>query len=130
MIIVFDTGVWVSALEYGGVPQKAISHAFSEEQLAISDYIEAEILRILSSKFHHDPIAIQTRLDEFLTHAIVVKTRGEVRGVCRDPKDDPILETAWKADANYLVAGDKDLLALKEFRGIAIMTPAAYLRLS
>jgi predicted nucleic acid-binding protein len=37
VIIVFDTGVWVSALEYGGVPQKAISHAFSEEQLAISD---------------------------------------------------------------------------------------------
>jgi predicted nucleic acid-binding protein len=59
-----------------------------------------------------------------------VKVTGEVRGICRDPKDDAILETAWKAGADYLVAGDKDLLALKEFRGIAIVTPAEYLRLS
>lgn len=130
MIVVFDTGVWISALEYGGVPQQAISHAFYEEQLAISGYIEAEILRILTDKFGHDPIALQIRLDEFLTHAIIVETHGEISGVCRDPKDDPILETAWKAHADYLVAGDKDLLALKEFRGIAIVTPAAFLRLT
>ena len=130
MIVVFDTGVWVSALEYGGVPQQAISHAFNEEQLAVSGYIEAEILRILTVKFDHDPIALQIRLDEFLTHAIIVETRGEISGVCHDPDDDAILETAWKAQADYLVAGDKELLALKEFRGIAIVTPAAYLRLT
>lgn len=130
MIVVLDTNVWISALEFGGVPDKALVRALGEDQLAISAYIESEILRVLQSKFGRDPERSQVRLDELLTRAIVVKVTGEVRGICRDPKDDAILETAWKAGADYLVAGDKDLLALKEFRGIAIVTPAEYLRLS
>jgi predicted nucleic acid-binding protein len=52
---------------------------------------------------------------------------GEVKGVCRDPKDDAILETAWRVEADYLVAGDKDLLALGKYGRTAIIPPATYL---
>lgn len=47
--------------------------------------------------------------------------------VCRDPNDNAILETAWKAQADYLVAGDKDLLSLGTFGRTLIVSPAAYL---
>ena len=130
MIVVLDTNVWISALEFGGVPDGALVKALGDDQLAISGYIRDEILRVLKTKFRRDSSMSRKRLDELLMRAIVVEVTGEISGACRDSKDDAILETAWKAHADYLVAGDKYLLALKEFRGIAIITPATYLRLT
>ena len=130
MIVVLDTNVWISALLFGGTPDGALVRALDEDHLAISSFIQDEILRILVNKFGRDRLASQARLDDLLAQALVVQITGEISGVCRDPDDDAILETAWKAHADYLVAGDKDLLAIKEFRGIAIVTPAAYLRLT
>jgi predicted nucleic acid-binding protein len=47
--------------------------------------------------------------------------------VSRDPKDDKFLEAAVNGRADVIVTGDKDLLDLDPFRGIAIVTPADYL---
>jgi predicted nucleic acid-binding protein len=49
-----------------------------------------------------------------------------VSGVCRDPDDDQILSCALSAEADYLITGDMDLLELKEFHGIRILTPGAF----
>jgi putative PIN family toxin of toxin-antitoxin system len=46
--------------------------------------------------------------------------------ICRDPRDDKFLELAVNGEADLLVTGDGDLLALHPFRGIPIITPAAY----
>lgn len=66
MIVVLDTNVWISALEFGGTPDLAVARALT-------------------------------------------------------------LETAWKAQADYLVAGDKDLLSLGTFGRTLIVSPAGYL---
>lgn len=47
--------------------------------------------------------------------------------VCRDPDDDLLLECAYNAGAQLIITGDNDLLELKEFRGIRILTVEAYL---
>jgi predicted nucleic acid-binding protein len=47
---------------------------------------------------------------------------------CRDPKDDMLLELAVSGDAHLVVTGDADLLEMSVFRGVRILTPAAYLR--
>lgn len=52
---------------------------------------------------------------------------GSVSGVCRDPKDDFILECAAKANADLIVTGDKDLLSLNSFGTIKIVTPRQYM---
>ncbi len=44
----------------------------------------------------------------------------------RDPKDDRFLEVAVNGQAEVLISGDGDLLALHPFRGVQIVTPAAY----
>jgi predicted nucleic acid-binding protein len=44
---------------------------------------------------------------------------------CRDPDDLLILGTALAAGADGIVSGDKDLLVLGSFRGIAILKPRA-----
>ena len=46
----------------------------------------------------------------------------------RDPEDEPVLATAVAARAEYLVAGDRDLLDLGKPFGIAIVTSAEFLR--
>lgn len=70
---------------------------------------------------------IQETLSPLLSQAVHVKVTGEVHGICRDPNDDYILECAMKAGAQLIIAGDKDLLALKGYRSIRIVTCRQYL---
>lgn len=42
---------------------------------------------------------------------------------CRDPRDDKFLELAVNGQATCIVSGDEDLLVLRSFRGIPIITP-------
>ncbi len=48
---------------------------------------------------------------------------------CRDPDDDKFLETALLGEADCLITGDRDLLAMSPYREIPILTPAASLAL-
>lgn len=47
--------------------------------------------------------------------------------VSRDVKDDKFLACATEGKADYIVTGDKDLLVLKEYEGIKIVTPREFL---
>ena len=49
---------------------------------------------------------------------------------CRDPSDNKFLALALNGKADLILTGDKDLLALHPWRGIPILTPAAYLALT
>lgn len=60
-----------------------------------------------------------------------LRTEGAliVEGVCRDPKDDKLLACAVEGLADYLVTGDRDLLVLREFRGVRIVAPVEFVRI-
>ena len=45
----------------------------------------------------------------------------------RDPNDAKILAAAEAAGAEALITGDRDLLVLKEFQGIPILSPQEFL---
>jgi len=47
----------------------------------------------------------------------------DVPTAIRDKDDDDVLACAKDAKADYLVTGDTDLLELKEFSGISILSP-------
>jgi predicted nucleic acid-binding protein len=47
--------------------------------------------------------------------------------VCRDPKDNKVLEGAVAGRADVIVSGDEDLLVLNPFEGIPIVGPAEFL---
>jgi hypothetical protein len=46
--------------------------------------------------------------------------------VVADPADDPVLDAAVTARVDYLVTGDKALLAVKEYGGVKIVTARAF----
>ena len=41
--------------------------------------------------------------------------------ICRDKKDNFLLDLAGNGNADYLITGDEDLLVLKEFKGTKIL---------
>jgi putative PIN family toxin of toxin-antitoxin system len=65
-------------------------------------------------------------LDSFLEAALPVDITCEIRD-CRDQKDNMLLELALSGSADLILTGDRDLLALHPWRGVAILAPAAFL---
>jgi len=53
----------------------------------------------------------------------------EVRGVATHPEDDLVIATAVNAGADYLVTGDKELLAVGAYQSVTIRNPRAFLEL-
>lgn len=47
--------------------------------------------------------------------------------VCRDPDDDHILAAAVRANCDCVITGDQDLLVLKAYDGIDILSPRDFL---
>jgi putative PIN family toxin of toxin-antitoxin system len=128
VIVVLDTNVWISALQFAlrrGTPTRALEKAMSEDIIATCPETEAEILRVLTEKFQWEPNRAHAALEILLTRAIRVTLRGTVKE-CRDPDDDMFLECAARANADLLIAGDRDLLVLGSYRGTRIHTPAQY----
>ncbi|MBS3772163.1 MAG: putative toxin-antitoxin system toxin component, PIN family [Bacteroidales bacterium] len=50
----------------------------------------------------------------------------KVSGICQDKEDDLIIACAGASGARYLVTGDKDLLAVKEYKGTLIKSPREF----
>lgn len=65
-------------------------------------------------------------LAALLHEAVLVEVTAQVQ-VCRDPKDDQVLDAAINGQATCIITGDADLLALHPFRGISILSPGDFL---
>jgi putative PIN family toxin of toxin-antitoxin system len=130
VIVVIDTNVWISALQFAkhrGTPALALEKAMSEDVIATCNEIDAEIVRVLTEKFSWEQHRAMSALQAILARGIRIRIRGAVK-VCRDPGDDMFLECAVLAQADLLVAGDKDLLSLGAYKGTRIVTPSEYLK--
>lgn len=112
MIVVLDSGIWISALQFGGTPLLALEKALAVDRIASCTQIEQEIARVLIGKMSWEADRVAETLAFCLLGAIHVPVRGRIKGVCRDPKDDMVIECAVNAHADLIVSGDKDLLAV------------------
>jgi putative PIN family toxin of toxin-antitoxin system len=81
----------------------------------------------LVRKFSWKDEEVLAILTEYTSDGKHVGVTGAVHGVCRDPKDDMVFECAVKADAEIIISGDNDLLSVKTYRGIQILTARQYL---
>ena len=123
MIVVFDSGVWISAIARRGVPLAAITHGLETDSVLTCAELEDEVVRIMNEKFGIDGEQMRERLGGLLEKSARIVVTGRISGICRDPKDDFILECAEAGEANMIVTGDKDLLSLANYGTIEIVTP-------
>mgnify|MGYP001565586207 CR=1 FL=1 len=126
--VVLDTNVLVSGLAYPGSVPGRIVEAWRQGSLAVvlSRYILDELVRVLPrlSRVRMTPAEIRDLADSFVFLADVVEPQGVREANLRDPADQPVLLTLLAANADYLISGDKDLLALAE--QYSIITPAQF----
>ena len=128
--VVIDTNVLISGLfSKTSTPAKAVEKAATKAQLIAT----VETLRELIEKLHSpkfDRYVRRERRDALLERVAslveIIDVLQSIRA-SRDPKDDKFLEAAVNGRADMIVTGDKDLLDLDPFRGMAIVTPGAYL---
>lgn len=127
---VLDTNLIVSAaLLRGSVARQVLDAALKTGVVLLSLPVIDELYDVFRREKFNRYISENDRI-QFLTaivhDAVLVEIREPITA-CRDPKDDKYLELAVSGNANLIISGDKDLLDMKSFREIPILSPRAYL---
>lgn len=127
MRLVLDTNVVVSGLLWHGAPAELLDAAKRDEtELCTSRILLAELTRILQRpRFAQAIVASGLGLDELVLGyaelATLVQPEPVPPTVLDDPDDDHVLACALAAEADYIVSGDRHLLALQRYRDIPIV---------
>jgi uncharacterized protein len=128
--IVLDTNVVMSALLWRGPPYRLLEaiRADAHSQLYSSPVLLAELTDVLSRRATTAQLSRIGRtarevLSDYL-EAVELVDPEPLPPVSRDPDDDHVLACALAASADLIASGDADLLVLKMFRDIPILSPA------
>jgi len=127
---VLDTNVLVSGLVAGQGTPRQILDAWLEGHftLVTSLYLVEELAHVLSypriaKRLLMSDEEVETLLAALLSQAVIVPGHLCLPGATRDPKDDAVVACAKEGQADCIVSGDQDLLALEEYEGIQVVTP-------
>jgi putative toxin-antitoxin system toxin component, PIN family len=125
LIVVFDINVLVSSLIVKGKPRELWQKAKDNEfTFAYSREMLSDLVKVLKrQKFEKYLTSADIRLflNDIRVAGKLVPLKSKFRVVAEDPDDDMIIWT-YDAEANFIVSGDRHLLALEEFKGIRIVT--------
>lgn len=123
MKIIVDTNVVISGTFFGGYPRKILEAVVNNEVFAYaSKSIVDEYLEIIDEMINSKQGKITKKiLDPFIKKLIVIKPTTKIE-LSRDSDDDKFIECAVDSKATYIVSGDKDLLDIKKYKNIEIVT--------
>jgi len=131
MRVVADTNVFISAFMFGGLPGKILDLALRGKfTLVTSSSLLDELDEKLRGKFavsERDALAIRAKLED---SANVVEPDFELNAVPDDPDDNRVLECAVAGKAEFIVSGDKHLMRIGAYEGIAIVTVRQFIETS
>jgi uncharacterized protein len=129
--VVIDTNILVSQLILpGSLPARVMAQVEVRSVLLFSESTMYELADVLSREKFDRYISREARkgfiqrIGRIAEFVPIIQTVRE----CRDPKDDRILEVAWNGQAEKIITGDEDLLAMNPWRGIEIVTLMEYLK--
>ena len=131
--VVLDTNVLLSGIEYpASIPGKIIAAwRYGSVDVVLSGFILDELRRVLprlANSHLLSAVEIEDLVDILSIQAEIVDPLSNQTPDLRDPNDLPVLGTLLAAQraggADYLVTGDKDLLAMSG--SFPIVTPAQF----
>ncbi len=133
MRVVLDTNIWVSAIIWGGIPEKILD--LQQYQL-ITIAMSEKLLRELENTFNKRKLKPKLKALNLELHSVISLVRESVIFYpiteinvpqLRDPDDNIILATAIASNADVIITGDQDLLTLVKYQNIPIMTANTFL---
>jgi len=131
--VVLDTNVLLSGIAYpASVPGRIMAAwRHGSVDILLSGYILDELRRVLPRLAHRHgltPAETGDMVDILSILAEIIQPQPGTDPQLRDAKDQPVLDTLLAAlaesGADYLITGDKDLLALADH--YPIVTPAQF----
>ena len=138
--IVIDTNILVSAiLTPKGNPAKIlklvlegklnliISPAILEETQQVLRYprlVKLMIKNKITKKEVYDFLGKMSKV------AVITPDKLEIDAIPDDPADNKILACGLEGEADYIISGDHHLTDLKIFKGIKIVNPATFLKVT
>jgi putative PIN family toxin of toxin-antitoxin system len=128
--VVLDTNVVVSGVFFGGVPGRILAAwSAGDLVLVLSPAILEEYRRVGRELGRQHP-DLNTAFEPVLTliamNAMIVDAPQFSQPVSGDPDDDMFLAAALATHTQFIVSGDKDLLRVSGWRGIAVLTPRQF----
>ena len=136
MRAVLDTNVLLSGLLWRGTPHTLIEQfttwgalltlVSSPALLAeLDEVIRRPKFQAALARSNTDPEQVLSKVWQL---AEVIDPPPLPAPVSHDPDDDAVLALAVAAQADLIVSGDRDLLALGRYQGVSIVDPAAALQ--
>ncbi len=128
--IIIDTNLWISFLitnDYTKLDEIIFSRnailVFSQELL--DEFLT--VARRPKFRRFFSLADIEDLLETISEYADLVKVKTEIK-VCRDPKDNFLLELSIDGNADFLLTGDNDLLELAKIGETVIVTISDFLK--
>ena len=126
MRIVLDTNVLLAGVATHGICEGILAIAFQDHSVVLSEYILEEFAEHYVQKFKATEQQAALVVTTFRKQAEMVAPTSIPSGVVEDADDLPILGTAVAGQAACLITGDKQLLELREYQGIPIVSPREF----
>ncbi len=139
-LVVIDTNVWVSAfLNPRGFPARVKDAWINGEfEVVLSSPLLQEISEVLHRPRIKDKYGLVedevAQFIELLIRRAVLIAIGSQMKLCRDERDNMVLETAIAAGAEYLISrdddlkGDSDLTEQMRAHGVEVITVSNFLQ--
>lgn len=128
--VVLDTNIYISSLLTTGTSRKIIELALNQLfKVFTSEYILKEFYFAITRKLNYPKEEAKrlTRAIGLLAEVIEIPKKLKVEELT-DSKDNPIVETAVYAEADFLVTNDSRLLTIKKYQQVKIVTAAEFLQ--
>lgn len=130
--IIIDTNLWVSFIISNKLNlldpllfSQKIKLQFSKELIA---EIESTIKKPKLRKYFAGN-GLEEMLTSFEPFIDLIEVKCSV-SICRDPKDNFLLELARDSKADFLLTGDKDLLVIEKFGKTRIVSIATFFEIT
>jgi uncharacterized protein len=131
MKVIFDTNIWISYFLCKSFNELSEILLVRDVEIVISEKLLLELKKVLTRRKFKKSLDKEklNEIENLLISRCTFYFDKEVNHLCRDPKDNFILDLANISRCNYIITGDKDLLVLKSIKRTKIVNWIEYIKL-
>jgi putative PIN family toxin of toxin-antitoxin system len=124
MKIFFDTNVIISSFITHGSAAEVFEYCIINHEVLTSSFVISEFREKLHSKFGYKKEEIIDAINFIGNNfKIIIHYENLSEQFCKDKDDDNIIAAALAAKVDCIITGDSELLSLKIFKDIYVISP-------